>query len=171
MPTLSDLAGAGRSDVLPGYVLSPPRLREWADAETEAAASYIRAVRQSCIGLPAEVSVALMQQSLDLVAAGEFGMGMPKLDAYLRSATAAPFILWLCLRVKHPQVSRDKVDDVTSGVAEEDVARAVLELWGFLPTGGAKKKTVSESSNQSTGGESSKPSEPNEDSREMPSST
>jgi hypothetical protein len=171
LSTLADLTAAGRSDVLPGYVLSPPRLREWGDAETEAAASYIRAVRQSCLGLPAEVSVALMQQALDLVASGEFGMGMPKLDAYLRSATAAPFALWLCLRVKHPQVTRDAVDEVTASASEEDVARAVLELWGFLPTGGAKKKTVSESSNQSTGGESSKPSEPSADSRETPSST
>jgi hypothetical protein len=171
LSTLADLTAAGRSDVLPGYVLSPPRLREWGDAETEAAASYIRAVRQSCLGLPAEVSVALMQQALDLVASGEFGMGMPKLDAYLRSATAAPFALWLCLRVKHPQVTRDAVDEVTAATSEEDVARAVLELWGFLPTGGAKKKTVSESSNQSTGGESSKPSEPSADSRETPSST
>lgn len=177
MPTLNEMSAAGRSDVLPGFVLSPPRLREWGDAEQEAASSYLRIVRQACAGMPPEVQAVLMQGALDLVAAGEFGMGMPKLDAFLRSATAAPFVAWLCLRVKHEQITREKVPGMylpamdDAGAREEEVSRAVLELWGFLPQGSKKNEASNPSPPPSTGPESSPSSESTEGFPETKSST
>jgi hypothetical protein len=160
MARLSDMTAAGRSDVLPGYVLSPPRLREWGEAEAEAGRCAVRVARALAEELPADRQREVLATAYEEVTSGAYSMGMPKLDAFLRAAANAPFIQWLCLRVKHPQVGRADMPTIVTEDVEEDVQRASLELWGFLPP--LKKRTARagrQNPSPPTGRESSPPAE------------
>jgi hypothetical protein len=173
LATLADMAAAGRSDVLPGYILSAPRLREWGEAEAEAGRWHVTLAREASAGLPADVQTALVQQALNDVADGRFGMGMPWLDAFLRSARAAAFVFWLCLKVKHPHVTRDAAADLLTEDNEDAVFWAVLESWGMLPAGSKKKREarLKRSPAPSTGPPSSDSSVPSGGTPEPKSST
>jgi hypothetical protein len=160
MDRLSQIAAAGRSDVLPGYIFSRPRLREWGEAEEEAAQSHLRTVRTACEGSSPDIQRQMIGEAVDLISDGAFSMGMPKLDAFLRSAKTSPYLVWLCLNKKHPQVTREQAAALITEDVEEAVARAALELWGFLPPSAKKKpKTRRSNTNPSSGAESSPPSD------------
>lgn len=163
MTRLAELTAATRSDVLPGYILSRPAIREWGDAEEEAVAVYMRRVRQSVNGCPADVQLAVIIAGLEKVAAGNFSFGMPDLDAFLRSASALPFIVWLSLRAKHPQVTREMAGAMVTPDNEVDVSQVALELWGFLPAAPKKKDRPKRNRSRSIGSTSSITSEPNVD--------
>lgn len=158
MAGLKEVSAPGRSDALPGYILSRPRIREWAEAEEEAAQTYLRMIRSGCATLAPDVQRQMMGDAMDLISDGAFTMGMPKLDAFLRSAKSSAFIVWLCLNKKHPQITREQVATLITEEVEEAVARAALELWGFLPPS-SKKKNRPDRQTPSSGGESSPPSE------------
>jgi hypothetical protein len=164
MTRLAELTAATRSDVLPGYILSRPAIREWGDAEEEAVAVYMRRVRQSVESCSADVQLAVIIAGLEKVAAGNFSFGMPDLDAFLKSASALQFVVWLSLRAKHPHLTRELVCTMVTPENEVDVSRVALELWGFLPAAPKKKDRSKRNRSRSIGPESSITSEPSADS-------
>lgn len=82
MSELKELVGLGDSAAFPGHVLSPPRLIEFAAAEEEAAAQYLRGIAKSAAALPAAVRDAIHQRAVDNLRTHPFSYGSHAFDQW-----------------------------------------------------------------------------------------
>jgi hypothetical protein len=110
---LAALTGAGRTDVLPGYTLSP-----WTLA-------------------PPEFAQAMISKALDDVKIGEFQWGRAAFKLNVFAATYIPLMLYLSLRGRHPDITRDKAAALLTDENRNTIHRAILENERFII---AKKK-------------------------------
>ena len=131
MSDLQDLTAAGNSSVIPGSTLSPPRLIEWAEAESEAAEQYIRNISRAAMELPEPARAHLQSRAADNLLNSPPVFGSEAFDAWATSAGAVPFLLWLSLRISEPQVTRQEAAELLAGERGETIARAVWDLWGY----------------------------------------
>jgi len=116
---------------VPGATLSPPRLVEWAEAETEAARHYLRTVAQASAALPEVVRQAMYARAVDNLKDSPPVFGSPAFDAWAVSAGALPFLLWLSLRKGQPRTTRVQAAELLAGPEGESIAKAVWDLWGY----------------------------------------
>jgi len=165
MSDLKDLVGLGDSPVFPGHILSPPRLIEFAEAEEEAAAQYLRGIAKAAAALPAGLRDALHQRAVDNLRGHPFSYGSAAFDQWALSMSAAPFLAWLLLRIKHPKLTLAEASQLLCDGEYAAKVGAVWSMWGYKP---AKKVAApptppvaanaiprTASGPQSTGGESS----------------
>jgi hypothetical protein len=137
MSQLSDLTGSGRADVIPDYILSKPRILEIGMAEDEFARRYMEIIARSCAALPREVAGEVMRDAKEDIRVGSFAWGGVVFSIWAQARSSLPFLTWLCLRVKHPQVTMEQVAGWYSSLDADAIAAATLDLWGF---GETKKK-------------------------------
>ena len=161
MSDLKELVGLGDSSVFPGHVLSPPRLIEFAEAEEEAAAQYLRSIAKASAGLPAAVRDLLHQRAVDNLRAHPFSYGSAAFDQWALSMSAAAFLTWLLLRIRHPKMTLPEASQLLREGEYAGKVGAVWSMWGYKP---AKKAAppaekapppAKADGTQSTGGESS----------------
>jgi hypothetical protein len=161
MSELKDLVGLSDSSTFPGHTLSPPRLIEFAEAEEEAAAQYLRGIAKASAGLPATVRELLHQRAVDNLRSHPFSYGSAAFDQWALSMSAAPFLAWLLLRIKHPKMTLPEASQLLSEGEYAAKVGAVWSMWGYKP---AKKivpppekpsPPAKTAGGESTGGESS----------------
>jgi hypothetical protein len=140
MTEMAELIGAGRSDVLPGYVLKPWRLIEYADAEQEFAQRHLRAAGEAAKDLPREVADRVIALALADVKRGDFSWGVSNFDRQLFLASNLPFVLWLSLRQNHAKLRREQAAELLTEENRGPVQKAILELLGFDFAAAPKKK-------------------------------
>jgi hypothetical protein len=156
---LKELVGLGDASVFPGHYLSPPRLIEFAEAEEEAGAQYLRGIAKSAAALPAAVRDAIHQRAVDNLRSHPFSYGSQAFDQWALSMSAAPFLAWLLLRIKHPKLTLPEASQLLCDGEYSAKLGAIWSLWGYKPA----KKSVppaasaapAEKAVPSTGGESS----------------
>jgi hypothetical protein len=134
MSDLKDLVGLGDSSVFPGHILSPPRLIEFAEAEEEAAAQYLRGIAKAAIALPAELRDALHQRAVDNLRGHPFSYGSAAFDRWALSMSASPFLAWLLLRIKHPKLTLAEASQLLCEGEYAGKVGAVWSMWGYKPT-------------------------------------
>ncbi|HEX4056228.1 MAG TPA: hypothetical protein VHX86_18360 [Tepidisphaeraceae bacterium] len=163
MSELKELVGLGDSSAFPGHTLSPPRLIEFAEAEEEAAAQYLRGIAKSAAGLPAAVRDAIHQRAVDNLRVHPFSYGSHAFDQWALSMSAAPFLTWLLLRIKHPKLTLPEASQLLCDGEYAAKVGTVWSMWGYKP---AKKAAAPAASGPiapgtnapSTGGASSRTS-------------
>ena len=133
MSELKTLIGLGDSSVFPGHTLSVPRLIEFAEAEEEAAAQYLRSIARSAAALPAQVRDALHQRAVDNLRAHPFSYGSAAFDQWALSLSAAPFLTWLLLRIRHPKITLSEASQLLCEGEYAAKVGAVWSLWGYKP--------------------------------------
>jgi hypothetical protein len=131
MSDLQHLTAAGNSSLIPGHTISPPRLIEWAEAETEAAENYLRTVVRASADLPSATRDSLHARAVDNLRNSPFAFGSAGFDAWALSAAAMPFLLWLSLRIRHPRVSRNSAAEFLRRSNSDDIIKAVWDAWGY----------------------------------------
>jgi hypothetical protein len=157
MSELKELVALGDSSVFPGHSLSPPQLIEFAEAEEEAAAQYLRGIAKASLTLPATMREALHQRAVDNLRGHPFSYGSPGFDQWALSMSAAPFLTWLLMRIKHPKMTLAEASQLLSEGEYATKVGAVWSLWGYKPS--KKTPALAEKSSQpfdpSTGAASS----------------
>lgn len=135
MSDLKDLTGLGDSTTFPGYILSSPRLIEFAEAEEEAAAWYLRRIAKSAQGLPESARQAFHDRAIDNLKSSPFCFGATGFDRWALSMSAASFLTWLLLRIKRPEMTLAQAAGLLNE-AENPLAKmnAVWNLWGYRVT-------------------------------------
>lgn len=169
MSKLSDLGDAGRADVIPGYIVSKLRLPDYGLAESAFARWYMsRVVRVACetradphdrakrvpVFPPAmqEKAIELAQRE---VGSGWFNFSMPGFDLMAKSSQGLSLILWLSLRIKHPDVTRAKARELMRTADEVRLTEALFEAMGFTAVRKKKAANRSKPPSPSSGEESS----------------
>lgn len=140
---LAKLTASPRTDVLPGYTLSPAALADFAQTEAELARAHIATAGAAAVELPDRIGKMIIEAATDDVAAGRFKFGRPAFDAHVVSTTLLPFLLFLTLKREHPATTRTQAEKLITPANEATVSRAVLELFGYnfdKPKAGAPKK-------------------------------
>jgi hypothetical protein len=133
MGELKDLVALGNSNIFPGHTLSVPRLIEFAEAEEEAAAQYLRSIARSAAALPAPVRDALHQRAVDNLRSHPFSYGSAAFDQWALSMSAAPFLTWLLLRIRHPKITLSEASQLLCEGEYTAKFGAVWSLWGYKP--------------------------------------
>lgn len=146
--SLSDIASTTNSDVLPGYVLSKWRLKEYADAENEFRESFLRESYAASVSLPAESQERAIDRANKYVGEGNLDYGTRGFKLRLFSARALPFLLWLSLRKLLPEMTREQVASLLTDNNEPQIKAAILKLLGY---GGQSPKKETPAQAQSTG--------------------
>jgi hypothetical protein len=133
MSDLKDLVALGESSIFPGHTLSPPRLIEFAEAEEEAASQYLRGIAKAAMALPAGMREALHQRAVDNLRSHPFSYGSAGFDQWALSMSAAPFLAWLLLRIKHPRMTLSEASQLLCEGEYAGKVGAVWSLWGYKP--------------------------------------
>ncbi|MDP9175546.1 MAG: hypothetical protein M3O30_17020 [Planctomycetota bacterium] len=131
MTDLQSLTATGNSTAIEGMTLSPPRLIDWAEAEAEAAQSYLRNIARGCAELPPQTRQQIHARAVDNLQSAPFAFGGQPFDAWALSAAACPTLLYLSLRSHHPQIARNKAADLLNGPDGQTIAQAIWDLWGY----------------------------------------
>jgi hypothetical protein len=133
MTTLKDLVALGDTTTFPGFTLSPPRLIEFAEAEEEAAAQYLRGIARAASTLPTIVRDALHQRAADNLRSHPFSYGSAAFDQWALSMSAAPFLAWLLLRIRHPKLTLPEASQLLCEGEYAAKVGAVWSMWGYKP--------------------------------------
>jgi hypothetical protein len=136
----TDLIGATRTDVIPGYTIVRRDIEQTIELEQYLAAMHRRGVLVSAAGLtPAQENKA-MQHADATVAAGLFSSRSPFFDEAIKRETTVPFLLWINLKVSRPTLTFDETKTLLSQQTEGkltdspkfwDIRKALLEAWGY----------------------------------------
>jgi hypothetical protein len=156
--TLQTLTASGNSSLIPDHTISPPRLLEWADAESEAAEQYLRAIALASAELPEAIRHHMQQRAVDNLKDSPLALGTAGFVAWAISARAVTFLLWLSLRIRHPGVTRHQCAQWLAGPNGQRIAQAVWDLWGY----GIEKKVFGWREEAKSGRLSTASSEPSE---------
>jgi|HubBroStandDraft_1064217.scaffolds.fasta_scaffold169133_2 hypothetical protein len=131
MTILGDLTAAGNSEIIPGHMLSVPRLLEWAEAEQEAQRQYLWAVADAASALSAPARETMYSRAVDNLKSSPFAFGSAAFDAWATSAGALAFLLWLSLRIKRSRMTRAQAAELLLQHDARRIMPAVLDLWGY----------------------------------------
>lgn len=162
MSELSNLTGGSRSDLLPGFVLSKPGLVEWGECEQEFARKYVAMVASGLSGLPADTRKEWIDGALAKIANGMLNWGREEFDRQAIATHNTPFLLYICLRVKHPEITRVSAATLLTPENQIKVQEAVLRMCGYLPKEDEPKNI--EAGEAKSTGKSSSDSSANEES-------
>lgn len=140
----SSPAGPGTapdSTTIPGWTISPPRLLEWRDVEEEARRSFMANAAEAVSDQPRYMQEIVLRVATENLLAFPLRYNSPMLNQWMLSASALPFLLWLSLRVRRPDVTPDQASEILAKADDLQVMRirvSVLEGFGFESE--AKKK-------------------------------
>lgn len=156
--SLPQIIGAGNSSALPGYIISPLRFREFGIAEERFAEWHIQRAERGVRRASTDVAQGVINTAIRHTESGAFSYGMPEFRLRCLSSRGLSLILWLSLRIKHPQITFAQAKDLRDGAASQDaLTDAVMEAAGFT------ESSLTNEINQgqqppSSGGASSQPS-------------
>lgn len=150
MSELKELVGGGNTTAFLGHTLSPPRLRDYADAEEECAAAYLRLVSRATLGLPDKAAEQCHQRVVDNLRKMPMQYGSQEFAFWALSRSALPFLAWLSFKQKEA-MDLMTASSIVADATPEQVG-AILDIWGFTVR---KKPPAPQPSPQPTGGASS----------------
>jgi hypothetical protein len=133
MSELKELVALGDASVFLGHTLCSPRLIEFAEAEEEAASQYLRGIAKAAMVLPAGMREALHARAVDNLRGHPFSYGSLAFDQWALSMSAAPFLAWLLLRIKHPKLTLAEASQLLCEGEYAAKVGAVWSLWGYKP--------------------------------------
>lgn len=133
MGDLAQLTAAPRTDIIPGYVLSPLTLLDIGELEQTFEARHLARGEAAGCG----------QTALDDVRRGLFSFTGPDFDAEALKAQSLPTIAWMELRKAHKGITPEAAKDLLATCPDQYAVRtAVLDLAGYQKV---KKKSEGES--------------------------
>lgn len=134
MSEIADLTAAGRADLLPGYILSPFTWGMYGQCEQEWEQQLLADAAKASFGLPIPTAEALFGAAITKKTSGMYAHGAPGFDMKANARTSVPFLVWLSLEPKHPQMTRGEVAKMVDALPKSDfykLRRGVLELMGY----------------------------------------
>lgn len=163
MPDLADIVAAPRSDILPGFQLSPFSIDMIAQAEFEFARKHLEVVAAAAEIATDRIARLMLSIANNEIANKQFVYGANGFILSAFSTSNLPFLLWLTMGEKHPTMMLPAVRPLITKANEDKVKRGVLELLGYdfsKPKDEKKKPEANPvSPQQSTGDQSLPPSE------------
>jgi hypothetical protein len=142
MSQLQELSGAAQP--IAGYFISPPRLVEFGMAEKEAARQYLDSIYKATEGLPDTFRQTAIRKATDNLMADPFAAFAPGsfLDSWMKTAAALPYLLWLSLRIKNPNIKENEATAMINDGDRLEIRQAVLTAWGFKFADNKKKESL-----------------------------
>lgn len=131
MSTLSDLTSTGRTDVLPGYEISPFNLSAFAEVEMELGARHLATAALAAARLPEKEAAETRRVADATVQAGAFQFGKQVYDAAVQQTLMTPFLTWVSIKIKMPGVKRQEIENLITPENVWTVRKPVLEAMGY----------------------------------------
>jgi hypothetical protein len=146
-------------DVLPGHVLSEPRLIDYAVAEQVMERQWAATM----LAAAATAGEAVLRQATEYVGDSlkrrHFAYGRPAFDDHIAADTMLPTLLYVCLRVREPGTTPELAQSLITADNYATVKKEVLRLFGYKLGQAPKKDDAGKTTNlQSISPPSSAPS-------------
>ena len=122
----------GRADVIPGYILSKPGYAERALAEHEIVSRFMAGMSALIAALPEALAREGLLIGFGAVKHCELREGTSANEVWMKTLEMAPFLTWLCLKVKHPQLTLEKTCELFAQHNPDEIALATWQLWGLI---------------------------------------
>jgi hypothetical protein len=155
--TLADLVGSPRTDVIPGFQLSSFTVDMLAQAEFEFSRKHLEVVMAAAESATDRIAGMMLRVANEHIADKQFVFGSRGFRINVWLQQNVPFLLYLSLQPKHPDMTRTKAAAMVTPDNEMKTHRCLLELMGFK-LDPEKKITEPEPSAPLTGEKSSPPS-------------
>lgn len=123
----------GRADVIPGYILSKPGIKEIGEAEQEFARRYLAMIGAGMAGLSDKLQRDVALDAKNDILYAQFASGGSVYRVWSLARSSLPLLTWLSLRVKHADMSLEKVAKMYVDGDADKMAAATWEVWGILP--------------------------------------
>jgi hypothetical protein len=120
---------AQHRDLIAGKIVSAPGVMELGQLEDHFAASYLRTIAKGLSDAPEFVQQHVLASAAQDVRDGLFAYGSPLFDRWAIKLSTAPFILWLLLRIEHPQTT---LEEAAQFFRNADGARLAASLQDLL---------------------------------------
>ena len=140
---LKDMLATPDTNTLPGYTLTPLRVMDMPLLRDRFDATYL-AICEKASATMGKRAEAFMDQAHRLIANGLFAEWTPEFKRQILSRGHLPFILWLEIREKHPNISEQFCRTLITRDNWDAVQGAAIELTGAIPV----KKNVFQSKDQ-----------------------
>lgn len=133
---LADMVGSPRSDVVPGFLMSPFSVEAFAQAEFEFARKHLEIVGAAAEACSDRIAEMMLRVANNEVANKQFTYGSTGFRVCCFSQNNIPLLFWLTLQPRHPMLTREEARKLITPANEAAVTRATLELIGysFAPT-------------------------------------
>lgn len=128
---MSDLLAVPRTDVIEGYTLMPLALPAFSQLRRHFEASYLGLAAVAAEGKTASVEKRLMEAAHEFINRGNFEYGMRAHRFAMLADDNLPFLLCLCLKEKHPDMTPAKADRLAPQAIRQKVHNACLECAGW----------------------------------------
>jgi hypothetical protein len=141
MSTLAKLSGAGDSAVLPGYRLSPMEMSDFGELEREFELHALGTAAALARALPEQMGERAVQRAEKKVDEGYWAWGGLGFDSEALKLQNAPLLLYMELRRRHPDVTRDAADKLwREHPRQGSLHDTILDFAGYSKS---RKKGVS----------------------------
>ncbi len=131
MSELSDRTASPNTGVLPGYALSSFTIADFGEAEAEFGRAHVATAMRGAQDLPPPLQDRVATAATRDVANRLFDYGSGGFDRAAGSRQHLPFLLYLALRRRHPQATRQMAADLLTAENFAEVRQAVLECAGY----------------------------------------
>jgi hypothetical protein len=131
MSNLAEMVGRTRTDLIPGHTLSEPTIDEIAAAESEFERRALERARRAADGRPEAEAREIIKAEMGLIRGGYYTSGMPGFDALALSAEGLKLLAWLCLKVAHRDITRERAVELYKAAPMPATRNAVYEFWGW----------------------------------------
>lgn len=126
-----------RADVIDGYTLMPLRLPAFAQLRRHFDATHLRTAAIAAEGQSDAVEKRLMDAANVFIQRGNYAYGMPGFTFAIIADDNLPFLLSLCLKEKHPDITPAKAERLITDENRKVVYDTCLDFAGV--TFGKKK--------------------------------
>lgn len=151
---LADILATPRHDILKGFVLSPFSIEMFEMAEQEFSRKHLAVTASAAENVTDRIAQMMLQIANNDVANRRFAFDTPGYRVCAFTNSNLPFMLWLSLSVKHPQLSQAEASKLLTSENEGAIRKAIFELQGYKP-----RKTEEDDSKKSKPGTESSSSE------------
>lgn len=127
------IAGVGRSDIIPGKVLMPLRIPGYAELQRQFEANYLRTAIRATEGLPDHQASRGLDHAEKVISSGKFRYGMEAFDKEINSFENLPFLLYLLIRESDPKITPAGAALLITDENRGKVYAAALNLAGYAP--------------------------------------
>lgn len=122
----------GRADVIPGFILSKPTFKSRFDAEKEVVTRFMSEYANILSGLPENLVREGLMIGFQEVKYCGLREGAPANLVWMKSTGMLPFLTWLSIKVKHPQVTLEQTCQLFVDYNPDEIAMATWQLWGLI---------------------------------------
>jgi hypothetical protein len=130
-PALSEMIAAPNPSVIPSFQLSPFSIESYAMAEDYFGRRHLEVAAAAAEGATDRIARLIITTANNEIANHRFAFDNPGFRVCAFTDSFLPFLLWLALQPKHPQITQGEAAKMITDANRYQIKIAVVEAMGY----------------------------------------